>query len=66
MNRHQMTSPAAAVPSATGTSPGAERAGPGAAPPDGSGAHGRLGNREKSGGRFSLNASRPSWASSLM
>ena len=29
-------------------------------------AHGRFGNREKSGARFSLNASRPSCASSLM
>ena len=66
MNRHQMTSPAAAVPSDHGDEPGAERAGPGAAPPDGGGAHGRLGKREKSGGRFSLKASRPSWASSLM
>jgi hypothetical protein len=30
------------------------------------GAHGRRGKRPKSGWRFSLNASRPSWASSLM
>jgi hypothetical protein len=28
--------------------------------------HGRLGNLAKSGARFSLKASRPSWASSLM
>ena len=45
---------------------GAQGARARAAPPGRDVGHGRFGNREKSGARFSLKASRPSWASSDM
>ena len=44
---------------------GSEGAGPRTLPPHPS-VHGRFGNREKSGARLSVKASRPSCASSLM